>query len=93
MGEGGGGAWVAGGYAWWGGMCGGVCAWQGACMVGGACVVEGVLHGRGAGTVEGHAWQGACVVGGMRGRGRGMHSKGTCVAGGTCVTDTMRYGQ
>ena len=56
-----GGACMAGGHAWLGGMHG-----RGTCMVGGgmhgkeACMAGG-MHGRGC------VWQGVCVAGGVRG--------------------------
>ena len=52
---------MVGGYAWQGGVCGGVCAWCRACMAGGhvwqgACMVEG----------GGLVWhEGACMAGEM----------------------------
>ena len=78
------------GHAWWGacvagGMCGGVCAWQGGmCGKGGrhgkgerTCMV-GDMHGGVCGK-GGHAWRGACMVGG-----------GACVAGETATAvDSM----
>ena len=52
-----------------GGMHGGGCAWQGACMVGDMC---------GGGHV--HVWPGACMAGGMHG-GWGACMAGGVVCG------------
>ena len=46
---------MAGGMHGIGGVHGGECAWQGACMAGG--VRGGGVHGRGC------AWKGACMMG------------------------------
>ena len=64
---------MAGGHAWWGGVCGRGCAWQEAFMTGG-------VHGRGHAWQRGwgHAWQGGMCDGGIQ-------SVGQC-AGGTHPT-------
>ena len=82
----GGGACVAGGHAWPGGMYQGH-AWWGVCMAGGmyggACMAGG-MHGRGCAWLGGmhgggHVWWGhACLggcawLGGMHGRGHACH--------------------
>ena len=49
-----------------GGMCGGGCAWQGACMVGGGmCGQGGMCGGGGHAWQGGCAWWGACMAGGL----------------------------
>ena len=69
---------MGGVHGGWGAYMGGVCAWQGACMV-----VGGMCGGW-------HVWQGgmcggwgACVVVGGVGSG-GMHGGQACMAGGVC---------
>ena len=54
---------MVGARVWQGGMHGGGCAWQGACMAGG-------VHGRG------HAWWGVCMAGETATAADGTHPTG-----------------